>query len=130
MIFSGASCSKSADDTSGGGGTATVPDVYKKIYGASSITSDGTYITIKTSGAPDHKSVYYPTANSLYEAFSGTSYFAEEDFGFSRDSSQFLHTEHILLIDKQKRIRGIYNGTLQLETEQLAKDIEMLKKEG
>jgi protein SCO1/2 len=59
-----------------------------------------------------------------------TSYFAEEDFGFSRDSSQFLHTEHILLIDKQKRIRGIYNGTLQLETEQLAKDIEMLKKEG
>jgi protein SCO1/2 len=58
-----------------------------------------------------------------------TSYFAEEDFGFSRDSSQFLHTEHILLIDKQKRIRGIYNGTLQLETEQLAKDIKTLKEE-
>ncbi len=58
-----------------------------------------------------------------------TSYFAEEDFGFSRDSSQFLHTEHILLIDKHKRIRGIYNGTLQLETEQLASDIEVLKKE-
>jgi len=58
-----------------------------------------------------------------------TSYFAEEDFGFSRDSSQFLHTEHILLIDKQKKIRGIYNGTLELETQQLAKDIEVLKKE-
>ena len=58
-----------------------------------------------------------------------TSYFAEEDLGLSRDSSEFLHTEHILLIDKQKRIRGIYNGTLQLETEQLAKDIELLKKE-
>jgi protein SCO1 len=58
-----------------------------------------------------------------------TSYFAEEDFGFSRDSSEFLHTEHILLIDKQKRIRGIYNGTLQLETEQLAKDIKTLKEE-
>jgi len=58
-----------------------------------------------------------------------TSYFAEEDFGFSKDSSQFLHTEHILLIDKQKRIRGIYNGTLELETQQLAKDIELLKKE-
>ena len=57
------------------------------------------------------------------------SYFAEEDVGFSKDSSQFLHTEHILLIDKQKRIRGIYNGTLQLETAQLAKDIEALKKE-
>jgi protein SCO1/2 len=58
-----------------------------------------------------------------------TSYFAEEDIGFGKDSSQFLHTEHILLIDKQKKIRGIYNGTLQLETEQLAKDIERLKKE-
>ncbi|MEY2917837.1 MAG: hypothetical protein RIS73_1551 [Bacteroidota bacterium] len=58
-----------------------------------------------------------------------TSYFAEEDIGFSKDSSEFLHTEHILLIDKQKRLRGIYNGTLQLETQQLAKDIEVLKKE-
>jgi protein SCO1 len=58
-----------------------------------------------------------------------TSYFAEEDIGYSKDSSEFLHTEHILLIDKQKRLRGIYNGTLQLETEQLVKDIEALKME-
>lgn len=58
-----------------------------------------------------------------------TAYFAEEDFGFSKDSSQFLHTEHILLIDKSKKIRGIYNGTLELETEQLAKDIAVLKGE-
>ena len=58
-----------------------------------------------------------------------TAYFAEEDFGFSKDSSQFLHTEHILLIDKQKKIRGIYNGTMQLETAQLAKDIIALKSE-
>ena len=58
-----------------------------------------------------------------------TSYFAEEDFGFSKDSTEFLHTEHILLIDKQKRIRGIYNGTLQLETQQLLKDIAALKTE-
>jgi protein SCO1/2 len=57
------------------------------------------------------------------------SYFAEEDIGFTKDSSQFLHTEHVLLIDKTKRIRGIYNGTLQLEMEQLVKDIKTLKKE-
>lgn len=54
--------------------TTTVPAVYNKIYGATSITSDGTYITIKTTGQPDHKSVYYPTANALYEAFSGTTF--------------------------------------------------------
>ena len=57
--------------------TTTVPDVYKKIYGATSITTDGTYVTIKTNGQPDHKSVYYPTANAKYEAFSGTTFGGE-----------------------------------------------------
>ena len=57
------------------------------------------------------------------------SYFAEEDLGFTKDSTNFLHTEHILLIDKTKRIRGIYNGTLELEAEQLVKDIRMLMNE-
>ncbi len=54
--------------------TVTVPDIYKKIYGASSITSNGTYIYIKTTGAPDHGSAYYATSNSLYESFSGTTF--------------------------------------------------------
>jgi len=58
-----------------------------------------------------------------------TAYFAEEDLGFAKDSSEFLHTEHFVLVDKCKRIRGIYNGTLQLEAEQLIKDIALLKAE-
>jgi protein SCO1/2 len=33
-------------------------------------------------------------------------------------------------VDEKKRIRGIYNGTLDLEIEQLIKDITLLKKEG
>ena len=57
------------------------------------------------------------------------SYFAEEDLGFTKDSTEFLHTEHVLLVDKNKRIRGIYNGTLQLEAEQLIEDIKTLTKE-
>lgn len=57
------------------------------------------------------------------------SYFAEEDLGFTKDSTEFLHTEHVLLIDQSKRIRGIYNGTLQLEIEQMIKDMEVLIKE-
>ena len=57
------------------------------------------------------------------------SYFAEEDIGFSKDSTEFLHTEHFILVDKTKRIRGIYNGTLQLEMEQLIKDIKTLKQD-
>ncbi len=57
------------------------------------------------------------------------SYFAEEAIGFSKDSSSFLHTEHFILVDKTKRIRGIYNGTLALEMHQLIDDIYTLQKE-
>jgi protein SCO1/2 len=57
------------------------------------------------------------------------SYFAEEDLGFTKDSTEFLHTEHIILVDRAGHIRGIYNGTLQLETEQLIKDIKTLREE-
>lgn len=57
------------------------------------------------------------------------SYFAEEDIGFSKDSTEFLHTEHFLLVDKNQKIRGIYNGTLALEMEHLIEDIKVLQKE-
>lgn len=57
------------------------------------------------------------------------SYFAEEDIGYSKDSSEFLHTEHFVLVDKNKRIRGIYNGTLQFEMQQLIDDVRILEKE-
>jgi protein SCO1 len=57
------------------------------------------------------------------------SYFAEEDIGFTKDSTEFLHTEHFILVDKHQRLRGIYNGTLPLEADLLAKDIALLLKE-
>ncbi len=53
-------------------------------------------------------------------------YFAEEDLGFTKDSTDFLHTEHLILVDETGRIRGIYNGTLTLEINQLIEDIEQL----
>lgn len=69
-----AACKKSDNTNAGGNNNLEVPAVYNKIYGASSISNDGTYIIIKTSGTPDHKSVYYPVSNALYEAFSGTTF--------------------------------------------------------
>lgn len=66
--------------------------------------------------------------NDIYK-LARQSYFAEEDIGFSKDSSEFLHTEHVLLIDKNKRIRGIYNGTLELEMHQLMADYHTLASE-
>ena len=57
------------------------------------------------------------------------SYFAEQSLGFTKDSTEFLHTEHFILVDRTKRIRGIYNGTLRLEMKQLIEDIRQLKTE-
>ena len=73
ISFGGQSCSLSLTvNTAGGGGT--LPSVYNKIYGATSITFDGTWVTIKCNALPDHKSVYYPAANALHENFSGTTF--------------------------------------------------------
>ena len=38
-------------------------------------------------------------------------------------------TENFILVDKKRRIRGVYNGTLPLEIERLSDDILELKKE-
>jgi protein SCO1 len=59
-------------------------------------------------------------------ALARTSYFAEEEIGFKKDSTEFLHTERFLLVDKDGHLRGIYNGTLKLETEKLITDIRLL----
>lgn len=38
----------------------------------------------------------------------------------------FVHQGYLVLIDKEKRIRGAYDGTLNNEVEQLMKDMEIL----
>ncbi|MGH1385329.1 SCO family protein [Kordia sp.] len=38
-----------------------------------------------------------------------------------------VHTENFMLIDKERRIRGFYDGTKEEEIEQLLEDIEILK---
>ncbi|MBD0403935.1 SCO family protein [Flammeovirga sp. EKP202] len=68
------------------------------------------------------------TKGEIYQ-LARQSYFAEEDLGFTKDSTEFLHTEHFILVDQNKKIRGIYNGTLKLEMRQLVKDIQVLKEE-
>ena len=64
--------------------------------------------------------------NDIYK-LARKSYFAEEDIGFNKYNNEFLHTEHFILVDKNKRIRGIYNGTLALEMQQMLDDIKTLK---
>ncbi|WP_152287238.1 SCO family protein [Flavicella marina] len=56
-------------------------------------------------------------------------YFVENDLGTIKDVNDFLHTENFLLIDKNKHIRGIYNGLNRASINQLKIDIQTLLKE-
>lgn len=57
------------------------------------------------------------------------SYFVEEDLGIAKTDDEFLHTENFILVDKNKHIRGIYNGLNKTAVQQLIADIKTLKKE-
>lgn len=56
-------------------------------------------------------------------------YFVENDLGEDKSIEDFLHTENFLLIDKQKHIRGIYNGLNRASIAQLIVDVKALQKE-
>lgn len=56
-------------------------------------------------------------------------YFVEEDLGEPKTEDDFLHTENFVLIDKNKHIRGIYNGLNKTSVQQLITDIKTLEKE-
>lgn len=56
-------------------------------------------------------------------------YFVENDLGTPKNINDFLHTENFLLIDKNKHIRGIYNGLNRASIAQLITDVKALKNE-
>jgi protein SCO1/2 len=57
-------------------------------------------------------------------------YFVEENMGIEKTIDDFLHTENFVLVDKQKHIRGIYNGLNKASIQQLIEDIKTLKSQG
>lgn len=66
--------------------------------------------------------------DALYQ-IARTGYFADEDFTKTQDESNFIHTENFVLVDKQGFIRGVYNGTLEIDVERLKRHIKILKQE-
>ncbi|MCB0575150.1 MAG: SCO family protein [Saprospiraceae bacterium] len=56
-------------------------------------------------------------------------YFVEEDLGLNKEESDFLHTENFVLIDRNRHIRGIYNGLNTASILQLIADVKTLQKE-
>lgn len=56
------------------------------------------------------------------------SYFAVKTNG-DGGPYDMIHTENFILVDKEKRIRGFYDGTNEVEIKKLLKDISILKTE-
>ncbi len=68
---------------------------------------------------------------SIYQ-LAKSAYFAHEDLGSLtevKDILDFLHTENLLLIDQNFRIRGVYNGLSAASVSYLIDDIKILKSE-
>ncbi|MDF2436759.1 MAG: hypothetical protein K0Q95_1135 [Bacteroidota bacterium] len=57
-----------------------------------------------------------------------TGYFLDAQQG-DGGPDDFIHTQNFALVDKDKRIRGYYDGTDSTDVDQLIKDIELLLKE-
>ena len=106
-VFS--NCSKDEEDSITSTTTdAEVPAVYKKIYGATSITSDGTYIYIKSKNLPDHKSAYYPSSNALYEAYSGTTF---GGYTFSKNPNSIVEQSATIKIPLNPQVDASHSAT-------------------
>ncbi len=56
-------------------------------------------------------------------------YYVEEDLGMEKSDDEFLHTENFILVDKNRHIRGIYNGLNKTSVNQLIADIRTLERE-
>lgn len=65
------SCKKD-DTTTTTTTTATLPTVFSKFNPSVTISVEGSYVVLKTNDIPDHKSPYFATTDSKYEAYNGT----------------------------------------------------------
>ena len=100
-----------------------------------SVTPDRDSVKVLKSYATDHNAIsgkwsFVTGAKTEIYKIARTAYFADEDMGWKQDSTTFLHTENILLIDKHHHIRGVYKGTIPLQITDLISDIKKLEREG
>ena len=61
--------------------------------------------------------------------FTTVEFVCDQNNRLPKGLDDFLHTENFLLIDKEKHIRGIYNGLNRASIAQLIVDIKSLQKE-
>lgn len=76
---------------------------------------------------PDRWKLVTGNPDQIY-TLARTSYFADDgrlEAGKAA-TEQFLHTEKALLVDREGRLRGVYNATLPHEVDKLLADLDLL----
>jgi protein SCO1 len=79
-------------------------------------------------GADTSKWIFLTGEKKIIYDLARKSYFAATSEGLG-DEFDFIHTENFILVDKEKRIRGFYDGTDSKDVDRLIKEIKILKKE-
>jgi protein SCO1 len=69
------------------------------------------------------------TKNDLYTAARQSYLLDDQNINKAKIEEQFLHTQLFALVDKEKKVRGIYDGLKEEELLQLMKDIRKLLSE-
>jgi protein SCO1 len=77
---------------------------------------------------PGHWLFLTGTKEALYKAARDSYLLDDESHNKGKIEEQFIHTQLFALVDKQGRVRGIYDGLSQKELVQLQKDIRELLK--
>ena len=103
-----------------------------------SVVLVGTQVIIESNGYPDHTSPCWSSSHPLYVAPQAgkrwapgyVDEFQERPADVYDESSAFLHTESFFLIDRDRRIRGVYNGMNSTAVSQLIEDARVLLAEG
>lgn len=80
---------------------------------------------------PETGNWYFVTGNKndLYKMARESYLLDDEKNNNSNISDQFIHTQFFALVDKQRRVRGIYDGLKKDELDKLSIDIKELLKE-
>jgi protein SCO1/2 len=69
------------------------------------------------------------TKDALYKAARNSYLVDDQNNNKLKIQEQFIHTQLVALVDKNGRVRGIYDGLKQAELEKLRKDVGDLLKE-
>ena len=62
-------------------------------------------------------------------ALARRSYFAEKRAGLTKTDRELLHTENMLIVDGEGRLRGVFNATLPVEADRAIDELKLLLRE-